>query len=267
MTFTFDIKKAISSKKLLNKNEKARIVYKNNCSYSNYIGNCTNLYRLLKPVNYIDFYNKQQSYAEKNKNSLSITDRGPTCDEFVFLAQKYKRLVEEKTNLNYDLETYFQCLLCHVFIETFIGQHKETLIKNYIKRKGFELKEIEGKKDAKYHIDIVVKNKSNDGYFCIQVKPISFFLSKYEDTQYDRIEHIITHLSLYRKYNIPTYYIIYKINEQTSEFKFLTQENGKLLFQTKDLFEFNEKDIKSTLKVKKIPTKTVVLNESNSCYV
>ena len=82
----------------LGKNEESRktfvidAIYEHKCSYSRFIGNCTNLYYKLKPNNYFDFYEKELKYAEEN-HSLPVEERGLTYEEFYMLAHKYNVLL------------------------------------------------------------------------------------------------------------------------------------------------------------------------------
>lgn len=252
--FNFDIDKCIECKKILNKHPKSRSIYKNKCSYSRFIGNCTNLYHKLKPNNYLDFYEKELKYAEENHN-LPIEDRGLTYEEFYMLAYKYKVLFEDSTNLKYDLSVYFYSLVCHAIVETFVGQKKEETIMKYISEKGFEVKKVDGKKDAKYGVDIEVLGKGQ--HFYIQVKPITFFKSEYPDTHEDRIDCCRKREEILDLENLDTYYIIYELDWETSHLKWLVNRNNGILFKINDLFHYDKKDIKNTIVRFELPTEYV----------
>lgn len=252
--FEFDINKCIECKKILNKNPKSRIIYKNKCSYSKFIGNCTNLYYKLKPLNYKDFYEKELKYAEENKH-LPVEDRGLTYEEFYMLAHKYKVLLEDCTNLTYDLSVYFYSLVCHAIVETFVGQKKEEIIMKYISDKGFEVKKVEGKKDAKYGIDIEVIGKGQ--HFYLQVKPLTFFMSNYPDTNEDRIEACRKRENILELESLDTYYVIYDLDWETSQLRWLLNKKDVILFKITDLFEYDKDNIKETFVRLKLPTEYI----------
>lgn len=252
--FEFDINKCIESKKILNKNAKSRNIYKTKCSYSRFIGNCTNLYHKLKPLNYKDFYEKELKYAEEN-HDLPIEERGLTYEEFYMLAYKYKVLFEDSTNMSYDLSVYFYSLVCHAIVETFVGQKKEEIIMNYISNKGFETKKVDGRKDAKYGVDIEVEGKGQ--HFYIQVKPLTFFISNYEDTNEDRIDACRKREEIMKLEGLDTFYIIYDLDWETSELKWLLNKKDVILFKISDLFEYDKNDIKNTFVRLKLPTEYI----------
>lgn len=256
--FEFDVKKCIECKKILNKNATSRKIYKNNCSYSKFIGNCTDLYHKLKPIDYEDFYVKELKYAEDN-HDLPIEERGLTYEEFYMLAFKYKTLVENSTKLEYDLSVYFYSLVCHAIIETFVGQKKEEVIMEYIGNKGFKTDKVSGRKDAKYGVDIEVTGK--DKHFYIQVKPISFFKSNFPDTHEDRIDCCRKREEILRLENLDTYYIIYELDWETSELNWVVNKDGGLLFKIDDLFQYDKAHIKDTIVRLELPTERInVLN-------
>lgn len=252
--FEFDINKCIECKKLLNKNTKSRIIYKDKCSYSRFIGNCTNLYHKLKPLNYKDFYEKELKYAEENQN-LRIEDRGLTYEEFYMLAHKYKVLLEDCTDLSYDLSVYFYALVCHAIVETFVGQKKEEMIMNHISNKGFSVKKVEGKKDAKYGVDIEVIGKGQ--HFYLQVKPITFFMSNYTDTNEDRMSACRKREEILKLEGLDTYYVIYDLDWKTSELKWLLNKKDIILFKISDLFNYDKDNIKETFTRLKLPTEYI----------
>ena len=252
--FKFDVKKCIEAKKKLNKYDITKRIYKLKCSYPHFLGNCTNLYHKLKPTDYYDFYDKELKYAEEN-HDLPIEDRGLTYEEFYFLAYKYKVLVENECKLKYSLSTYFYALVCHAIIETFVGQKKEENVMKYIEQMGFTAKKVDGEKDAKYGVDIEVFN--SDKHFYVQVKPISFFVSNYNDTQEDRISCCWKREEILRLENLDTYYIIYDMNWDTLELNWLLNKNNGILFKINDLFQYDKSDIKGTIVRMDLPTERI----------
>lgn len=254
--FEFDIDKCIQCKKILNRNEETRLIYQENCSYSRFIGNCTNLYHKLKPLNYKDFYDKELKYAEEN-NDLPIKERGLTYEEFYMLAHKYKGLVEDRTNLTYDLSVYFYALICHAIVETFVGQKIEKMIMDYASKKGYEAKKVEGKKDAKDGVDIKVIG--NGLSFYIQVKPISFFKAKYTDTHKHRIKACKKREDVLDLEKLDTYYAIYVLHWKTSQLEWVSNKNGKILFKINELFSYDKDNIETTLNCYPLPTERITI--------
>ena len=252
--FEFDINKCIESKKILNSNAKSRLIYKNKCSYSRFIGNCTNLYHRLKPLDYKDFYDKELKYAEEN-HDLPIEERGLTYEEFYMLAHKYKTLLEDCTTLRYDISVYFYSLVCHAIVETFVGQKKEEAIMEHITGKGFKVNKVDGKKDAKYGVDIEVIGKGQ--HFYLQVKPISFFKSDYPDTHEDRIDACRKREEVLKLEGLDTYFIIYDLNWETSQIKWLNNKTSGILFKISDLFRYDKDDIKNSIVRLELPTEYI----------
>ena len=217
--FKFDINKCIECKKILNRNDKSKEIYEHKCSYSRFIGNCTNLYYKLKPNNYFDFYEKE---------------------------------------LKYDISVYFYALVCHAIVETFVGQKKEETIMKYISDKGFTVNKVEGKKDAKYGVDIEVFGKGQ--HFYVQVKPISFFKSEYPNTHKSRIEACRKREEVLNLEGIDTYYVIYDLDWKTSQFTWVNNKNGGILFKINDLFGYDKDNIKSTLIRYQLPTEQITID-------
>lgn len=241
--FNFDVNKCIECKKILNKNQKSRIIYRNKCSFSKFIGNCTNLYQKLNPTSYKDFYDKELKYAEENHH-LPVEERGLTYEEFYMLAYKYKILLEDCTNLKYDISIYFYALVCHAIIETFIGQKKEEVVLEYINNKGFTASKVDSKKDTRYGVDIEVEGKGQ--HFYVQVKPLTFFTSNYSDVNNDRLEACKKREEIMSNEGLDTYYIIYDLDWETSQLKWLFNKKDTVLFKISDLFKYDKEDIKNT---------------------
>ena len=252
--FEFDINKCIESKKILKGNKKSGLIYQTKCSYSRFIGNCVNLYHKLKPLNYKDFYDKELKYAEEN-HDLPIEERGLTYEEFYMLAHKYKTLLEDCTTLRYDISVYFYSLVCHAIVETFVGQKKEEAIMKYITSKGFKVNKVDGKKDAKYGVDIEVIGKGQ--HFYLQVKPITFFKSDRPDTHQDRIDACRKREEVLKLEGLDTYFIIYVLNWETSQTKWVNNKNSGILFKISDLFQYDKDDIKNSIVRLELPTEYI----------
>lgn len=133
---------------------------------SNKIGNCTNLFRKLKPKNEKDFCDKYFQYAEEHKD-LPISQRGLTYDEFVELVKNYMTMGNEASGMDFQYETYFNDALCHIITETYEGKIMELSFMRFLESLGYECDFFAGDIDAKYGVDIKVTRKS-DGNDCLR---------------------------------------------------------------------------------------------------
>lgn len=246
----FDKDKCIAARDILGKNPTIRTIYKNNFSYGKYIGNCTELFRRHNPTSYEDFYRKYITYAKEHPNKV-IYYRGLSYDELLHTAEEYKKMTEEKVDVNYDLSVYFYDLVCHIIIETYNGQNIERSFINYLTSLGYKCDNFVGRIDAKYGVDIRVTNK-NDNVYAIQIKPISFFKSNKTDVQEDRISLCLKYTEAMAVLGIETFYAIYEENKETNEIKWLKNKNG-FKFKINDLFEFDKDNIANTIIRKKLP--------------
>lgn len=122
----------------------------------------------------------------------------------------------------------------------------------YISDKGFEVKKVEGKKDAKYGIDIEVIGKGQ--HFYLQVKPLTFFMSNYPDTNEDRIDACRKREEIMKLEGLDTFYIIYDLDWETSQLRWLLNKKDVILFKITDLFEYDKNNIRDTFVRLKLPT-------------
>ena len=219
------------------------VIYKNYFSYSNSIGNCTNLYRLHQPVSYEDFYNKYIDYAEKNQN-LKVYDRGLSYYELRMMAEFYKIRAEYNGVPVRPVENYFYDLLCHIIIETFDGQQQERQITKYLENMGFKCSTFEGNLDAKYGIDR--KLEKDDKTYALQIKPVSFFFSKRKDVIEDRIKLCKEYELAKDELGIKTFYSVYKRDELDNSVQWYKNGNS-FCFKIKDLFDYDKNNIEHTL--------------------
>jgi hypothetical protein len=252
--FEFDVQKCLDAKGLLRGNNTLGNIYKKNCSYPHFLGNCTDLYYLLMPTDYLDFYEKELRYAENNQH-LPIIRRGLTYREFYDLAVKFKTLAEEATSLRYDLSAYFYALVCHAIIETFNGQKVEELVMSLLKRRGYDVQKVNGDKDANYGLDIAVNGITREFY--IQVKPITFFFGNKEHIHRDRIGLCRKRENILEMEKIDTYYLIYENNGHIDDLKLVSKDNGKILFKINDLFDYDKNDIENTIVRHRLPKNRV----------
>lgn len=243
MQFLFDSNKCLEAKNILGKNSTISAIWRNCFAPSNKIGNCTNLYRKLNPKDCNDFYKKYVKYAECNR-TLPISQRGLTYGELGLLAERYKMLSEEKTNLSYDLSVYLNDALCHIIVETWDGQKNEREFTQYLEKLGYKCSKFEGSIDAKYGVDIKVER--GDGVVsAIQIKPISFFKSNRNDVQCDRIKLCLKYEDALKNLGIKTYYAIYIRDKETGDVMWV-KNNGMYRFRINELFNYEPSDVRGT---------------------
>ena len=238
----------IKAKKEIGKYGEISAIYKEYFSPSNKIGNCTNLFRKLKPKNEKDFCDKYFQYAEEHK-VLPISQRGLTYDEFVEFVKKYMTMGNEASGMDFPYETYFNDALCHIITETYDGKIIELRFMRFLTSRGYECDCFEGHIDAKYGVDIKIKRKSGGQTRAIQIKPFTFFIAKRSDTHEDRIQLIHKYHDFVRDYNIETDYAIYSKDENNGNILWLKNGNG-FRFKIRDLFDYDPNDIDNTARSK-----------------
>ena len=243
MEYFFNEGECIKAKGLLGKNGIASKIWHNYFAPSTKIGNCTNLYRTLKPENCKDFFNKYIKYAEENAD-LPIKERGLNYEELFSLAVRYKKAVEDKTNLSYEVDTYFNDALCHIIVETWQGQQIEGDFIHFLESLGYNCSKFDGTIDATYGVDIKV-TRDDGKVSAIQIKPISFFKSNRGDVQSDRIALCEKYEEAYKKFGFKTYYAIYIKDNVTGEVKWVKNGNG-FRFRINELFNYDPNDIRGT---------------------
>lgn len=250
MDFPYEDSKCVSAKNKLRKNKTISDIWRIHFSPSNKIGNCTDLYRKLKPETTKDFFEKYVKYAQENKG-LKIRHRGLTMEELIETAEKYKKLSEEATMAKYDLSIYYYDMLCHIITETYYGQHRESEFSDFLEGLGYKCGKFEGWVDTRYGVDIKV-TKSNGKESAIQIKPATFFYSNRYDVQKDRINLCVKYEEAVKDLGIKTYYAIYTNDEQTGETLWLKNGDG-FRFKINELFDYDKNDIVGTFTRKTLP--------------
>ena len=235
----FNEEECIKSKNIFSKNEIITEIWRKHYAPSNKIGNCSNLYRLHKPKDINDFYKKYITYASTHQE-LSIRDRGLSEEELISLAKEYKSEVEKLIEEQYELNEYINDMLCHIIIETFNGHICEIEVINYLNSLGYECGYVDGYYDAKYGIDIVVKNPL---HFYIQVKPFSFFLSKRYDTKFDQVKLYDTNKLVKKEFGICTFYVIYSKDKKNGKVSWIkNKKTNSFCFKLGEIYN-KEKEI------------------------
>lgn len=190
------------------------------------IGDCSNLFQRLCPTDYYDFYVKYTKDGEDTVlNRSEFIYSGRTEEEIKSIAEKYR---DECNDYSYPLEDYIKNVYMHTIIETFDGQLKERQVNQILTNFGYTYEKPNNDEDSKYGIDFKVF-KEGKLIFVIQVKPISFFIgNKNQSLINDRKNAFKKEALVREKFNVPTYYMIYSV-EENGGVKWLC-ENNKLLF-------------------------------------
>lgn len=192
----------------------------------NVIGDCSNLFQRLKPLSYYDFYVK---YTKDGEETISARPTfryyGRTEKEIEEIAIQYRNACNDFT---FSLEDYIKNIYMHVIIETFDGQIKEQEVGQILSNLGYTYTKPIGDEDSKLGIDFKVF-KDNILTFVIQVKPISFFTGIHNQSLIeDRLNAFTKVRNVLKLYNVPTYFMIYRINTE-GNVEWLI-ENSKLCF-------------------------------------
>lgn len=250
MQFEFDEQKCREAKAKLNSDDIMKI-WRKSFAPSNRIGNCTTLYRKLKPVDYNDFFIKYIKHAECHKN-WKIWWRGLTYDEILDISKRFKKKVYEKTGVEHDISIFFYNVLCHIIIETFDGQKREEEFRKHLINLGYSVSTFDGDIDTTYGVDIKV-TRGDGKVSAIQIKPLSFYKSNKGHVQRDRIGLCKKYENALDNLGIKTYYAIYCYDEDSGKTTWVMNPDGKLRFKINDLFGYDPNDIAGTFVRKQIP--------------
>lgn len=174
------------------------------------IGSCMYLCKELKPTSYEDFYNKYvasgREWSYKDTAGRKSTLRGRTYDELEEIAIRWK---EDCPGSKYPLSTFYDAIILHAIIETFMGNKMEMDARDKLHENGFVTEDVTDDEDAKMGIDFKVY-KGNELKFLMQVKPLRFFISTNRDTHNDRRNVYNKQADGNRLYpNVPYKYLIY----------------------------------------------------------
>lgn len=191
------------------------------------IGDCSNLFQRLRPANYYDFYVKYTKDGEETfLKRKEMPFYGRTEEEIETVARKFQ---EKCGDYAIPLEVYIKNVYTHVIIETFDGQMCEQNVNQLLTNIGYTYEKPHGNEDSKYGIDFKVY-KDNVLSFMLQIKPISFFLgTKNASLISDRKSAFAKQDLVLQKYNVPTYYMIYDI-DNVGNIRWRS-ENEKLCFE------------------------------------
>lgn len=237
--------RTIKAKDELRKYDLIGMLWRNSYSGSPFIGNMTNLFRILKPSSEKEFCDKYFAYA-KEHHDLPIKERGLTYEEFEELVASYMKYGNDLIDKDYDYETYFNDALCHIITETYDGKIQEIEFMQFLNGLGYKCDYFEGNIDTNYGVDIKVTR--NDGRVsAIQIKPITFFRSKRLDVVRDRINMCHKYEKALNELGIKTYYAIYYKDKKNGNVLWLKNGNG-YRFKINELCTYDPTNINRTFK-------------------
>lgn len=207
-----------------------------------YVGDCSELYRRLKPSSYADFYQKYIMDGQRGlKEGVSRYMRGRTEEELTNNAKGlYELIVKQYPN---DVVDFVDCLnvtIGHVIHETYDGQLVENIVEGILSKKGYRVEPSQGKYDSGYGIDRFCY-RGEQLLFTVQIKPISFFkgdknLSLIED----RIKAFDNDDRIRNKFKVKPYYIVYEYKgDSENDICFICNERQQMAFLLEDLCERN----------------------------
>ena len=197
----------------------------------NSIGDCSNLFQRLQPTDYYDFYVKYTKDGEETvHNRETYKHYGRTEKEIEEVARNY---MNECGNTSFSFDEFVKNVYMHTIIETYDGQKKEECVNQILANLGYTYEKPQNIEDSRFGIDFKVF-KENKLVFVLQIKPISFFLgNKNYSLIQDRISAFEKQMLVQNKFNVPTYYMVYK-SDDDGNVSWMS-ENGKLCFELKHL--------------------------------
>lgn len=216
-----------------------------------YVGDCSDLYKRLKPTSYEDFYKKYIFDGEKGiAQNCSIYNRGRTEMEIIDNAKElYLTISSKYPNDEIKFNDCLNVSIGHVIYETYDGQKIEDIVEIMLSDKGYLVKKPSSEYDSKFGIDRLCYYNGILS-FTVQIKPISFFhgdknLSLIEDRKkaFNNDERIM------KCFNVIPYYIVYeKVKDSVT---FLYKDKNKMAFRLGELCESNGNSKWSKLKTDK----------------
>ena len=195
------------------------------------IGDCSNLFQRLQPIDCYDFYLKYTKDGEETAHDRkTFKYYGRTEEEIEEVAKKY---MEACGNTSFTFEEFVKNVYMHTIVETFLGQIKERQVNQILTDMGYTYEKPIGNEDSHMGIDFKVY-KDGRLSFMLQVKPISFFNGIHNKSLIeDRIGAFEKETLVSKKFNVPTYYVVYD-TDNGGKVRWLS-EDGKLCFKLQRL--------------------------------
>lgn len=236
MTYTFDENRICTTFEMMNKHNEVNLVWKGDDTIKGLCrgsksGHGSTLFTKLEPTSYLDFYNKLNAYANANKRTLRIYDRGLTDEEFSKLALEFKTQVEElNADIDFTLLNYADYITYVNVFQTFNGHMGEVLLVNHLKKTGWEdAHRASGELDSRYGIDILYNNDTCG----IQVKSSAFFFGNKSSVINDRAMIAPLKDEVKSNFGVDMEYAIFDKRAK----KYIANIDGSILFSFKEFDE------------------------------
>lgn len=217
-----------------------------------FLGSCSYLFRKYKPTSYQDFFDKyvndSDTYGYDSITCRGSEHHGRSIEQLNRLAELYHKRCNDK---DITVDMCFDDIVNHAIIETYDGHQAELIVMKAIDSTGkYYTEPCEDDIDARYGVDIIVKNKENGKISnLLQIKPITTFLGTYNSSLIEDRKNFFNkqnELNDYM-YNIGRGDEIRNIEfmcydkqhyDRTKEILFLT-ENGRMRFNLSELCDLN----------------------------
>ena len=197
-----------------------------------------------KPESYEDFFNM---YISKYEGSDDI-HRGRSLEELEKIAKNWQSDVGD---FETPLSEYFDAIILHTVVETYVGADFEKRAVERLEECGFKAVHGTDEEDSLMNIDYKIYKDNTLKYF-LQIKPLSFVISDRTHTFKDRVNAFGKHNIGNKKYpGVPYYYLVY----DASTVRWLyNKDKDRCLFKYEELVDGFGNPIKSLREMKKYET-------------
>ena len=197
-----------------------------------HVGACMWLCEKLNPTSFEDFYLKYINSGTNDRN-LGRIYRGRTVEELESIAIRWRDVCNDYET---PLSEYYDAIVLHTIVETYVGKHYESKAISHLTEKGYDVMHGDDYEDEYMNIDLKVYKDGKLLTF-LQVKPVSFIVSKRWHTKDDRKEVFEKHRCGKEKYpGIPYKYLLYDV--KTDKWIYNKKEERNL-FNYEDLVDVN----------------------------
>ena len=211
------------------------------------VGSMVSLCDKWNPSSYEDFYYIYTGWGAK-LNVYNKIDRGRTVDELEEIAIRWRN---DANDFETPLSEYFDAIILHTVVETYVGKDFENKAIDMLNDNGFTTKHGTQDEDSDMNIDFKIY-KDGELKSLVQVKPISFIISNRKHTREDRINVFEKHKKGWKKYpGIPYIYLIY--DASTLKWVYNEKEN-RCAFAYEDLVNLDGSPIISAYQLRKCET-------------
>lgn len=247
------VKHYVSLKKKWNKDDPYGLTWRNKFSSKPSVGAMVWLCEQMNPTSYEDFYEK---YIESG-NDTTVKNkkyRGRTYDEIEDVAIRWR---DECKDYETPLSEYYDAIILHTVIETYMGKYFEDKAIKCLEENGFTVEHGTDEEDSLMNIDLKVY-KEGKLLYLLQVKPISFIIGPKLHTKLDRLNVFEKHEVGHSKYpGIPYVYLIY---DGDTNMWLYNREKERCIFSYDELVKRNGWSVRSAKAMKEDETDELFKN-------